>query len=95
MNPYLESPHMLSANVTIGLGVILSVIAIVIMKSNNKSSKTIAKKVGFSFFSGIIITFGAGACGLSNRKLVFNSLTVGADWDPSILIFLTTYFFIS
>lgn len=87
----MDPLHKLSANITITLGVILCVIAIVIMKSKNKSCKMIAKKVGFSFLSGVIITFGAGACGLANRALVFNGLTPGPNWDPVLLVFLVIY----
>lgn len=75
MNPIVQSPSLLSANITIALGVVLITIAIIVMKGTDKSPKTIAKRIGLSFLVGVIITFGAGACGLANRALVFNGLT--------------------
>lgn len=91
MNPYMISLHMLSANITITIGVVLSIVTIVMLKNRKRSNKIIAKKVGISFLSGMIITFGTGACGLSHRTLVFNSLTPGPYWDPVLLVYLTTY----
>jgi hypothetical protein len=86
----MEFMHILSANITIALGVVLIVVTIIFMKSKNKCWKTVGQTVVSSFFSGVLVAFGYGVCGLTNRNVVFNGLIPGKSWDPVLLIFLST-----
>lgn len=90
INPHMEFMHMQSANITIGLGVILIIITSFLMKYKDHPIKVIFKRVGVRFLSGALLAFGCGVCGLTNRNLVFSGLTPGIGWDPVLLVYLST-----
>lgn len=86
----MQFMHVLSANITISLGVIFILVTAILMKIKNKSFKTIFSHIGTIFLCGVLIALGYGVCGLANRNVVFNGLTPGTNWDPVLLVYLST-----
>lgn len=88
VNPQMEMLHYPSANISIGLAIIMIIVTSCLLSSRRVDSKTIAKKVAASFFSGVFIALGFCICGQSARSKVILGLTPGTNWDPLIIVFL-------
>lgn len=84
----MEFLHIQSANITIFLACVFLVISFCWLRSRNEGTKSVIKKMGGSFFAGILMGLGYALCGLPRRRLVFASLTPGSNWSSSLLIFL-------
>lgn len=90
INPQMEYLHLQSANITIGLAVIILVVTSYILCSRINDTKLIAKKIAGSFFSGVFLALGFAIAGLPTRTTFIAGITPISSWDPVVLIFLGT-----
>lgn len=77
INPLMEFLHIESANITIGLGIIIFILTICCLGKKITQKKKAVKIIGMSLLSGILIGIGYGVCGLATRSLIFAGLTPG------------------
>lgn len=75
VNPEMELFHYLSANITIVIAIILLIVAVCLYRSKKTDFKVIAKKIGGSFCTGLLIALGFGLCGLPTRTIFLAGIT--------------------
>ena len=81
--------HLVSANITILISVVMFVISTYYIFDELGGDKIqIAKKLLGSFFTGVFMSLGISICGLSMRSRLFEGLTPGSGWDAYLLIFI-------
>lgn len=87
INPQMEFMHMLSANMNIGISILLMIASFCWLKSNENEIKKVFTKLIGSFLSGLFLGLGFLIAGLAVRSVFFGSITF-SNWNPTLLIFL-------
>ena len=77
INPLMPNLHLLSANVTIVISIVVFIIGTCFVYDDLKDKKKTAKHILGSFFTGVFLALGITICGLSARSRLFEGLTPG------------------